>query len=70
MLTNNDLGKIFFERIISKSGIKLIDFENIDNNNFNVVTELPYKNDDEEFRPDITLLINGMPLAFIEVKTK
>ncbi len=68
MLTNNDLGKIFFERIISKSGIKLIDFENIDNNNFNVVTELPYKNDDEEFRPDITLLINGMPLAFIEVK--
>ena len=24
--------------------------------------------DDEEFRPDITLLINGMPLVFIEVK--
>jgi type I restriction enzyme, R subunit len=29
---------------------------------------LIYKNGDEEFRPDITLLINGMPLAFIEVK--
>ena len=68
ILTNNDLGKVFFEKITNKSGIKLIDYENIDNNNFNVITELPYKNDDEEFRPDITLLINGMPLAFIEVK--
>jgi type I restriction enzyme, R subunit len=26
------------------------------------------KNGDEEFRPDITVLINGMPLVFIEVK--
>ena len=38
------------------------------NNTFNVVTELTYKKDDDEFRPDITLLINGMPLTFIEVK--
>nr|WP_315263202.1 DEAD/DEAH box helicase family protein [uncultured Flavobacterium sp.] len=29
---------------------------------------MPCKKDDEEFRPDITILINGMPLAFIEVK--
>ena len=29
---------------------------------------LTCKNGDDEFRPDITLLINGMPLAFIEVK--
>jgi type I restriction enzyme R subunit len=26
------------------------------------------KRGDEEFRPDITVLINGMPLVFIEVK--
>ena len=32
------------------------------------MTELTYRKDDEEFRPDITLLINGMPLVFIEVK--
>jgi type I restriction enzyme R subunit len=51
-----------------KSGTKLIDFENFNNNAFHVVTELTYKNGDEEFRPDIILLINGMPLAFIEVK--
>ncbi len=50
------------------SGLRLIDFENFDNNTFNVVTELPCKNGDDEFRPDITLLINGMPLFFTEVK--
>lgn len=68
LLDNEDLGKAFYERITEKSGIRLIDFENFDNNTFNVVTELPCKKDDEEFRPDITLLINGLPLAFIEVK--
>jgi type I restriction enzyme R subunit len=68
LLDNEDLGKAFYERIMQKSGIKLIDFENFDNNTFNVVTELTYKKDDEEFRPDIILLINGMPLVFIEVK--
>jgi type I restriction enzyme R subunit len=68
LLDYEDLGKAFYERIIEKSGIKLIDFENFENNSFHVVTELPYKNSDEEFRPDIILLINGMPLVFIEVK--
>lgn len=68
LLDNEDLGKSFYERITEKSGIRLIDFENFKNNTFNIVTELPFKKDDEEFRPDITLLINGMPLVFIEVK--
>jgi type I restriction enzyme R subunit len=63
-----DLGRKFHERLTSGSGIKLIDFQNFSNNSFHVTTELTYKNGDEEFRPDITLLINGMPLAFIEVK--
>ncbi len=67
-LENEDLGKAFYEKLIEKSGNRLIDFENFNNNTFNVVTELTYKKDDEEFRPDIILLINGMPLAFIEVK--
>ena len=67
-LENEDLGKAFYEKLINKSGIKLIDFDNFKNNTFNVVTELTYKKDDDEFRPDITLLINGMPLVFIEVK--
>lgn len=67
-LENEDLGRAFYEKLIEKSGIRLIDFENFSNNTFNVVTELNYKKDDEEFRPDIILLINGMPLVFIEVK--
>jgi len=68
LLDANDLGKAFYEKLTHKSGIKLIDFENFDNNTFNVVTELTYKNGDDEFRPDIVLLINGMPLVFVEVK--
>ncbi|MDA1238527.1 MAG: DEAD/DEAH box helicase family protein [Proteobacteria bacterium] len=67
-LENEDLGKVFYEKLTATSGKRIIDFENFDNNTFNVVTELPYKKDDENFRPDIILLINGMPLAFIEVK--
>lgn len=67
-LDNEDLGKAFYEKLIAQSGPRLIDFSNVANNSFHVVTELPCKNGDDEFRPDITLLINGMPLVFIEVK--
>lgn len=68
-LDNEDLGQKFYERLTNQSGgKKLIDFQNFDNNSFHVVTELPCVNGDEEFRPDITLLVNGMPLVFIEVK--
>lgn len=68
-LANEDLGRQFYKYLINGyKGIKLIDFENIENNTFNVVTELTYKNGEDEFRPDVIILINGMPLGFIEVK--
>lgn len=67
-LDYEDLGRKFHQRLTATSGIKLIDFKNFKNNSFHVTTELTCKNGDEEFRPDITLLINGIPLAFIEVK--
>jgi type I restriction enzyme R subunit len=67
-LDNDDLGQAFYTKLADRSGTKLIDFENFNNNSFHVVTELTYKNGEEEFRPDIILLINGMPLVFIEVK--
>lgn len=67
-LDNEDLGKQFYEKITATSGLKLIDFEDLDRNTYHVVTEFTCKKDDEEFRPDITLLINGLPLVFIEVK--
>lgn len=68
LLDNEDLGKAFYEKLTERSGIRLIDFTDFSNNSFHVVTELTCKNGDDEFRPDITLLINGMPLVFIEVK--
>lgn len=68
VLDNEDLGEAFYNMLVSTSGTKLIDFKDFNINSFHVVTELTYKNGDDEFRPDITLLINGMPLAFIEVK--
>ncbi|MEZ4692297.1 MAG: type I restriction endonuclease [Ignavibacteria bacterium] len=67
-LDNEDLGKEFYKMLTASSGVKLIDFNNFNKNSFHVVTELTYKNGEDEFRPDITLLINRMPLAFIEVK--
>lgn len=67
-LDYEDIGEKFYQRLTATSGIKLIDFKNFNNNSFHVTTELICKNGDEEFRPDITLLINGMPLAFVEVK--
>lgn len=67
-LENEDLGRVFYEKLIDQSGERLIDFEDFNNNSFHVVTELTYLKDDNEFRPDIILVINGMPLVFIEVK--
>ncbi len=67
-LDNEDIGHAFYNQLVSSADTKLIDFKNFKNNSLHVVTELTYKNGEEEFRPDITLLINGMPLVFIEVK--
>lgn len=70
-LDNDDLGKSFFKILQSGiDGIKLIDFFDITGtkNDYTVVTELSYENGDDNFRPDIVVLINGMPLSFIEVK--
>lgn len=68
-LDSEDLGRAFYNCLLyGIDDICLIDFENWDNNNFSVVTELPYENGDDNFRPDIIVLINGIPLAFCEVK--
>ena len=68
-LDNDDLGMAFFE-LLKKGydGLKLIDYSDERNNSYVVVTELPYENGDDNFRPDIVVLINGMPLSFVETK--
>jgi type I restriction enzyme R subunit len=68
LLDYEDLGRAFYKRLTSTAGIKLIDFDNFNNNSFHVCTELTCKNGEDEFRPDITILINGIPLVFMEVK--
>ena len=67
-LNDDDLGKQFYERLISISPYKLIDFDNPNNNDFYCTAEFTCKNGEDEFRPDITLFVNGLPLVFIEVK--
>lgn len=48
--------------------VKLIDFENIKNNNFVITTQYSYTSDQNR-RPDLVLLINGIPLIIGEAKT-
>lgn len=69
-LTNPDLGREFFNRIQNKgnSKFKFIDWDNWDANKLQVSYEVPCKNGDDEFRPDVTIFVNGMPLAYIEFK--
>ena len=73
LLDAEDLGRGFYEKILTGiafagESIRLIDFENLDNNIFEVMTEVPYRNGSDSFRPDITIFVNGLPLAFVEVK--
>lgn len=68
-LNTDDLGRAFYKILLSGfNGLRLIDLEDESRNSYHVVTELTYQNGEDEFRPDITLLVNGLPLAFIEVK--
>lgn len=70
---NNDLGKEFYNWLINPlDKVKLIDLDHFENNDFAVVDELTYSiiegTEEGSFRPDINILVNGMPLAFLEVK--
>lgn len=68
-LSSDDLGRAFYKILLDGiNGLRIIDLDDVSRNTYHVVTELTCRNGDDEFRPDITLLINGLPLAFIEVK--
>ena len=67
-LNNDDLGKSFYKRLVSVSPVKLVDFNHPENNVYHCTAEFTCQNGDDNFRPDITLFINGLPLVFIEVK--
>lgn len=69
-LTDNEIDKggHFFDRLVGFNKIKLVDLKEPARNDFRVVTELTYRKGEMAFRPDITILVNGIPLGFIEVK--
>ena len=67
-LDNDDLGRSFYSRLSCVSPIRLIDFDNPENNSYHCTAEFTCKREQYEFRPDITLFINGLPLVFVEVK--
>lgn len=72
-LLNDDLGRQFYNDIFLNTSEKIIDLSSpknfVKNNSFQVATEMTCGDKDgANFRPDITLFINGLPLAFIEVK--
>lgn len=67
-LDYDDLGKQFYKQLISVSPTRLIDFDHPENNTFHCTAEFTCRNGQDEFRPDITLFVNGLPLCFIEVK--
>lgn len=69
-LNYDDLGRAFYNRLIGKGEgkLKLVDWDNFFKNSFHITTELTCKNGEDEFRPDVTVFLNGLPLAFGEVK--
>ncbi|HEV2081800.1 MAG TPA: HsdR family type I site-specific deoxyribonuclease [Brevundimonas sp.] len=49
--------------------IRLIDFENLENNSFVVTQQFVFRAGKAEKRADLILLVNGIPLVLIEAKT-
>ena len=67
-LNNDDLGRSFYKRLTAVSPVRLFDFDNPKNNTFHFTAEFTCRNGEDNFRPDITLFVNGLPLVFVEVK--
>lgn len=67
-LDQNDLGRSFFRRLQGQEDTVYIDWENPEANTFHVALEVTCKNGQDEFRPDVVVFINGLPLSYIEVK--
>lgn len=62
-LNDDDLGRGFYKRLKSVSPVRLIDFEHPEQNLFHFTAEFTCKNGQDEFRPDITLFVNGFHFA-------
>ena len=69
LLREGDLGQGFYRAIRDGwNGLKLVDFDHPEQNEFLAGAEIACGTGRQRFRPDITLFINGMPLGMMEVK--
>ena len=69
-LDRPDLGQAFVRTLRDGwNGLRLIDWDHPERNRFHSAAELSCGQGKNRFRPDITLFVNGLPLAMIEVKT-
>ncbi|RCW92416.1 type I restriction endonuclease subunit R [Winogradskyella arenosi] len=48
--------------------VKLVDFDTVNNNEFNVINQFTVIEDNNNKRPDVILFINGLPLVVVELK--
>ncbi|MFB9058081.1 type I restriction endonuclease subunit R [Mariniflexile ostreae] len=48
--------------------VKLVDFDTVNNNEFNVINQFTVIENNNNKRPDVILFINGLPLVVIELK--
>ena len=67
-LDQNDLGRSFFKRLQGQEDAIYIDWEHPEANTFHLALEVTCQNGQDEFRPDIVIFVNGLPLSYIEVK--
>lgn len=49
--------------------VRLIDFDDLENNHYVVTTQFTFRAGAEERRADLVLLVNGLPVVLIEAKT-
>ena len=67
-LDQNDLGRSFYRRLQGQEDAIYIDWEHPEVNTFHLALEVTCQNGQDEFRPDIVIFVNGLPLSYIEVK--
>ena len=61
--------KYFYKAEEKSSIVKLIDYEKVENNTFEVVNQFTFIEGYNNRRPDIILFINGLPLVLMELKS-
>ena len=68
-LQNGITVKFFVKGEEQSSIVRLIDYQNVNNNSFYVVNQFTFLENGNNRRPDIILFINGLPLVLMELKS-